>query len=1363
MIKCFSFKDIREYLEKRKADDYINVLDKLASVAILFAPVIFGYQFLKILSLLEVKNEVSSIVKKMFDFVSSQQESSHIERIEKIKIAYALVCITSYFEAIEVSLPKIMLKKIKKELLTMNQFAQEPIINLNCLTSRDSIDISFDVPYSDHVTSFYEAKENLLQTYENLTKNLLKMILQSGIQANPEFSSERIEKIVSKIPKKAISIYEAQYIDLANKFQDFALFAQYKEFRSLQKYSQYHSDKLDQIQKISKKLDVGLENLQSFFSSFDISHLTNQSEEILCDLRKVYQSAIEEPIIDDKEITTSNDESRLTFPKIVDAFIPQSYKCIVYQSKDIRLENESTWNQLDEHNDLNLFFVKYLFSTNSIDCPLIILGHPGSGKSLLTKVLSAQLMNSSYTVIRVPLRDVNADAQIDVLVEEQIKKATNRSLPNGYGDFAKQFSQKPLIIILDGYDELLQAKGDVFSGYLEKVRSFQRDQKQLERPVRIIVTSRITLIDKAIVPTGSTILRLLEFNNDQRKRWIEIWNNTNSSFFHSQSSKIKPFSLSENKDNDNLLDLAKQPLLLLMLALYDSEDNSLVSLKDSIVRTQLYDNLLRRFVRRERGRYVPDFSNLKPEEQESHIENAMQKLGIVAIGMYNRRKLFIHSKELETDLKFFELNREDSSYKSHTLLGSESLLASFFFIHESKAQDVSAKSDNSDSAFEFLHNTFGEFLTADFILRYTVQEVNTVNDFMKKNYLTHELEKKLTNPDGLCKEWLACLMFTPLYSRPVILEMIQEHSKCAMNRKGIDLDSFSESFKYIVQNQLKVMLNTKLFPRVMLQENDLPRSIPLLGCISTYTMNLIILASILCPEGFDFIESDYKQTKHTTSETKPWEKLSYLWRTWFSSEDLTGLSSILRAERKDESTISIRCNEKFEATSYDQPIDIILCVSSALANNLLTGLSGLHTERFSEITNMQEQEIASFLAKENHDLHVSYMIATLRKQINCTEIDYIKVNDLLSRLFEVICKVTNLYTLLTLLELIESIIDRKILFLDLYDKLYEVVIKFIFNYIELDYNYDLAFSSAKRIIFRIQKTYRNQRVGFLHTSVDYGLYTNSFVIDNGIGKSISFLSCESLESFVSQLEIFCVSPIDTKHILSLIRDERLMGKQLSSKQTIELLIRRNPNLALNVYFALWKADTNHEFIRKQTYVTFLDISISQLKCIGYEKFGNNALFKALQISHYLDSKKSIQKIENILKQQIKLNHPQDDWSFIYSSPSLAAGLTELIPQLFFKPTATIDKHSFRYHVSGILKLEGFFDILKVTRFLKNKYYDLEIETPLISIYKDVVKRIDCEVLKKCSYDQLRILQWASGIFGDTIVTNMIVSIIEDET
>jgi len=207
------------------------------------------------------------------------------------------------------------------------------------------------------------------------------------------------------------------------------------------------------------------------------------------------------------------------------------------------------------------------------------------------------------------------------------------------------------LVVLDGYDELLQASGKVFSSYLKDVQHFQKSEVEQGRPVRVIVTSRVTLIDKATVPSGATILRLLEFDKNQRERWISIWNRANVNYF--REANIEKFALLDENEigAEKILSLAEQPLLLLMLALYDSEANDL-RISTVLDRTKLYDSLLRRFVARERGK-EKGFDDLNASDRKKALDVEMQRLGVAALGMYNRRKVHILATELNEDLKFF--------------------------------------------------------------------------------------------------------------------------------------------------------------------------------------------------------------------------------------------------------------------------------------------------------------------------------------------------------------------------------------------------------------------------------------------------------------------------------------------------------------------------------------------------------------------------------------------------------------------------------------------------------------------------------------------------------------------------------------
>ena len=140
-------------------------------------------------------------------------------------------------------------------------------------------------------------------------------------------------------------------------------------------------------------------------------------------------------------------------------------------------------------------------------------------------------MSKAFAPVRVELRSINADNEIESQIEEQIQKDIARRVE--FSALMDSLNQRPAIVIFDGYDELLQATGQVFAGYLNKIHNFQdREAKTLDRnPVRTIVTSRVTLIDKAVIPEGTTVVRLLEFSESQRERWISIWNDANKTYF----------------------------------------------------------------------------------------------------------------------------------------------------------------------------------------------------------------------------------------------------------------------------------------------------------------------------------------------------------------------------------------------------------------------------------------------------------------------------------------------------------------------------------------------------------------------------------------------------------------------------------------------------------------------------------------------------------------------------------------------------------------------------------------------------------------------------------------------------------------
>jgi len=760
--------------------------------------------------------------------IRKNKDEDYLLRYETMRTAYGLLVFTSFFDALDARIPDALRNEISLLESEKAFLAKESVQKSSAREASEVCSVK-DAPVSKVALAFPHPTETLdeqcsrqRKLWAEMSQGFLEFVQKLAFweKANEKKQATLLAGL-DKIEEEAAKRFEAQFFELTRKFEDFAVWANLQAHKGTKDLIGELSDYVKQHAKLSarsaKTIDVGFANLRDVVLSIPQSLRTEQATEIAESFNKYYQARINEPIIDDKDISDENGPS-LSFPKICDAFVPQAFRVLRQaSSKSRRLEDEATWNELPRRDDLGLFLLSYLTSPYSTETPLLILGHPGSGKSLLTTILSAQLMSKQFTAIRVPLREVNADADIQTQIEEFIKRISGVSF-DSWIKLRSKFINCPPVVILDGYDELLQASGQVFASYIMDAQRFQQHQTEQGWPVRIIITSRVTLIDKAAVPVGATIVRLLEFDEKQRGRWSAIWNAANSTFFRDAS--IKEFALPSAKDKgaEKILNLAEQPLLLLMLALYDSHDNQLATSK-GLDRTKLYDSLLRQFVIRERGK-EKGFNDTKAKERDKALSIEMQRLGVAALGMYNRRKVHILSAELDDDLAFFKLEREVAEKSGKALSQADLLLGSFFFVHKSKAQHSSGAEETHEesSAFEFLHNTFGEFLTADFIIRRAVAQVQTLRAAEANEALRSMIDKMMGTADGFDRDWFASLVYTPLFTRPVILEMIREWAPHVLKGHSLPENEFVETLDKIVLNQTKRMLSKREMPQIMRQE-----------------------------------------------------------------------------------------------------------------------------------------------------------------------------------------------------------------------------------------------------------------------------------------------------------------------------------------------------------------------------------------------------------------------------------------------------------------------------------------------------------------------------------------------------------------
>lgn len=390
---------------------------------------------------------------------------------------------------------------------------------------------------------------------------------------------------------------------------------------------------------------------------------------------------------------TERYDADVEFPTIERAFVTPHYRMAAHD-KDSRPADEDWWSRRPVAQDLELMLAAHFTSADSTSVPMLLLGHPGAGKSILTKVLAARLPPEEYTVVRVPLRSVSAGAPIADQIQQALDIASNNRLQwQALSDQADTV----LVVLLDGLDELLQAADFDRSGYLREVMEFQRIEGEQNRPVAVVVTSRTVVADRVDVPDSSTVVKLDEFDDDQITAWLEEWRATNLPAI--RSGAVRELTAAEVLHQ---ADLARQPLLLLMLALYAADPKS-PQLDAGLSKSALYERIFDSFARREVRKHV--VSRLHPQELERRVSDQVFRLAVAALAMFNRSMQSVRETDLRSDLA--ALTGQDNLPDDE----GARLLGEFFFVHAPEAT-IRTK----ERAYEFLHATFGEYLVAQHVI-----------------------------------------------------------------------------------------------------------------------------------------------------------------------------------------------------------------------------------------------------------------------------------------------------------------------------------------------------------------------------------------------------------------------------------------------------------------------------------------------------------------------------------------------------------------------------------------------------------------------------------------------------------------------
>lgn len=210
-------------------------------------------------------------------------------------------------------------------------------------------------------------------------------------------------QLIRGLPKTAVNTYEQQYFALAKEFPDFSVWANRREHARLE-----------------AQIDVGFQRIAEELRKLSAAAPCggDAAMEILARYEKKYARYITSPII---EYDMGNSVEEIVFPAKRNIFIPQAFQALAFR-RQMSLEQTDIWKNAFSGQDIGQYIGSILRHPKYGELPLLILGLPGAGKTLLCHMLAAQILFSEYHVIIIRLRDTIAEDTIVKQISAQMER-----------------------------------------------------------------------------------------------------------------------------------------------------------------------------------------------------------------------------------------------------------------------------------------------------------------------------------------------------------------------------------------------------------------------------------------------------------------------------------------------------------------------------------------------------------------------------------------------------------------------------------------------------------------------------------------------------------------------------------------------------------------------------------------------------------------------------------------------------------------------------------------------------------------------------------------------------------------------------
>ncbi|MFF2364695.1 NACHT domain-containing protein [Streptomyces sp. NPDC058122] len=600
---------------------------------------------------------------------------SRFQRTQRLAAAHSVIAIAAYTEALsEQGFPFAIKDLALNRRDTARLIADSPSGENDLAAVTDHL-LAADVPAPSQHQPYEETLRSLKDFYDDAGQRMGTFLAGLAVWDTLDADDrQRTTALLAALPDKAVERYEELYRRLAVEFPEVAFWTDRVDHRATREHLRNLTDAV-------ARLGEG---------AFPSSRLRS--------LRRTAVAELDRPVLGEADAIDG-----MTIPRVGDSYISPDFR-LRPVSGNSDLTDEHTWKFHDARTGLDAFLAGYLSSPEAVTAPILVMGQPGAGKSTLTTVLAARLPAPDFLPVRVPLRGVPADADVQAQIEAALLQTIGEHV--SWPDVVRAADGALPVVLLDGFDELLQATATRQSDYLRQVAEFQQREALCDRPVAVVVTTRTAVADRATLPPRGIALRLEPFTPAQTTRWLDVWNGHNQSYFtHNGLMPLSP------EHALGLPELASQPLLLMMLALYDGEGNALRRERDHLGGYELYERLLSRFARRQVLKRPVD---LGEHGLRQAVEEELLRLSVTALAMVNRGQTWVTKDELDKDLAALLPPRPDVTDPGmrEALTPSEVTLGRFFFIHRADAQ----RDGQTLHAYEFLHASFGEFLCARLLL-----------------------------------------------------------------------------------------------------------------------------------------------------------------------------------------------------------------------------------------------------------------------------------------------------------------------------------------------------------------------------------------------------------------------------------------------------------------------------------------------------------------------------------------------------------------------------------------------------------------------------------------------------------------------